>query len=413
MLLSWALTPRGTIENDVGYYFAWTRWASAHGFSGAMTEYPTPALLLLWLPSLIAPTEGVYSGLIVGMGVLVVLVGALALWSLPGRNAGVRSAVVFLACVGALGPITFFRFDLLPGMAVAVACVALARGRRGWSVAIGLGTGIKLWPIIVWALALGDRRNRRREVIELVVTGISLVVVSVAVAGWGRLFSPLSWQSGRGLQVESVLATWVLVARLVAPSTWKATLSDANSWDFSGPGIAVTTSIAGLLSLVLLVWIIAICTRVWRTGAADPLAVSLAASSIIAVLVATDKVFSPQYLMWLVPVAAVAIGLGGRGVPQWWAPVLVGTTFITQLSYPTTYGWLYSGNTGSTFLFGTLIMVVRNVALVVLAVSLCRAAWSAASPRPSAPPSVACLLPAGRPTARQAVHPSPEEDLRS
>ena len=31
-------------------------------------------------------------------------------------------------------------------------------------------------------------------------------------------------------------------------------------------------------------------------------------------------------------------------VPRWWAPVLVVICALTQLSYPTTYGWLYPGD---------------------------------------------------------------------
>ncbi|WP_312350658.1 hypothetical protein, partial [Actinomyces sp.] len=226
-------------------------------------------------------------------------------------------------------------------------------------------------------LVLGRRSTRRSEVVSFAATGAALVAVSVAVAGWERLFSPLEWQSGRGLQVESVLASWVLLARTVSPSTWTAELSRANSWDFSGPGVSVTLALGSLAQLVLLAWVVAITVRTWRTRDAQAPVVALAASSVVAVLLATNKVFSPQYVMWLVPVAAVAIALGGRRVPGWWAPTLVLTAFLTQLSYPTTYGWLYSGSTGWTFLLGTVVMLTRNALVVALAVSMCRAAWTA------------------------------------
>lgn len=398
LLLSSALTPRGTIENDVGYYHAWVELADRYGFSQILPEYPTPVMLLLWLPTLVAPTQDAYRILFVAASLAGLAAGAAMMTRLPGARARQTAPVVFLACTGALGPITLYRFDLLPGVLLAAACVALAREeaasgsrRRGrdrrpwWSVLVALGTGIKAWPIIVWPLVLGERSRRRREAAGFIATGAVLVAVSVAAAGWGRLFSPLTWQSGRGLQVESVLATWVLLARLVSPSSWTAALSDANSWDFSGPGVSATLALGTAAQVVLLVWIAAVCWRLWRTRAAEALAVAVSATSVVAVLVATDKVFSPQYMMWLAPVAAVACGIGRARVPRWWAPVLVAICALTQLSYPTTYGWLYPGDGGALFLVGTLLMVARNAMVAVFAVSACRTAWRLTARVGSAP----------------------------
>ncbi|MDN6428549.1 MAG: glycosyltransferase 87 family protein, partial [Propionibacterium sp.] len=375
VLVSRLLTPRATVENDVSYYQQWAQWAGAQGFSGAMREYPTPVALLLWLPSLVATTPQAYFWTFVLIGILMAVATTWVLMHLTPRAQGQRAAVVFLLGLGALGPITFYRFDLLPGALLALACVLLARGRNGWSVAVALGTGIKLWPVLTWPLVLGRRSTRRREVASFVATGSVLVGVSVAVAGWHRLFSPLEWQSGRGLQVESVLASWVLLGRTVSPSTWEAELSKANSWDFSGPGVEATLAVGTVAQLVLLAWTGILTVRMWRTREAQAPLVALAASSVVALLLATNKVFSPQYLMWLIPVAAVALALGGRALPRWWAPALITCAFLTQLSYPAVYGWLYSGSAGWTFLLGTTVMLTRNVLVVALAVSMCRAAW--------------------------------------
>lgn len=409
LLLSHLLTPRGTVENDVHYYQQWAEWITRNGLSGAMREYPTPVALLLWLPSLVATTADSYFRLFVALGVVIATATTWTLLALPHRRAGARAAVVFLLGLGALGPITFYRFDLLPGALLALACVLLARGRSGWSVAVALGTGVKLWPVIAWPLVLGRRSTRRREVVGFTATGLALVVVSVAVAGWDRLLSPLGWQSGRGLQVESVLASWILLARTVSPSTWTAQLSDANSWDFSGPGVTATLALGSLAQVGLVAWVVTATWRMWRTRRADPAPVSLCAASLVGVLLATDKVFSPQYVMWWVPVSAVAIALGGRRLPQWWAPALVVTAFLTQLSYPTTYGWLYSGSTGWTFLLGTVVMISRNVLVVVLAVSMCRAAWRATTV-PSADEGGAALVDPG-PTATPPAGDAPAHDV--
>ena len=382
LLLSWAFTPRGTVENDVNYYFAWVRLVPEYGFSEILPEYPTPVMLLLWLPILVVSTEAGYRAVFVGASLVVAAAAVAMMRLLPDGRAARTAAIVVALCVGAVGPLGLYRFDLLPGALLAFGCVLLARrpatgSRAGWSVAVALATGIKLWPIIAWPLGLGDRGARRREVAGFAATGAALVAGSLLAAGWDRLLSPLGWQSGRGLQVESVWATWVLAARLVSPSTWEAQLSDANSWDFSGPGVAATLTVAGLAQVGLAAWVVALTWRVWRSRVVDPVVVSVTATSVVAVFVATDKVFSPQYMLWLAPVAAVACGLGrgGAAVPSWWAPTLVVACALTQLSYPTTYGWLYPGDAGPAFLLGTLVMATRNALMVALAVSTCRAAW--------------------------------------
>ena len=373
VLLSYLLAPRGTVENDVSYYFAWAQWASMYGFADAMREYPTPVALMLWLPSLLVSTDAGYMTIFVGLSIVLALLGAWLITRLP--TGGTRAAVTYLLALGALGIISFYRFDLLPGLLLAGACVAHARGHRGWTAFLALGTAIKLWPIITWPLALGRASTRRRELISALIWSAAIIALSVWAAGWERLISPLTWQSDRGLQVESLLATWVLLARLVSPGSWEANLSSANSWDFTGPGVGATIAVASFLEVAFGVWILVLIARMWRSRDADPLAVTLSAASMVALLLATNKVFSPQYMMWLAPVVAVAIGLGGSRVPPWWGPILILTCAMTQFSYPVTYAWLYPGSADWHFLAGTLLMVTRNGLVILLASSLSVAAW--------------------------------------
>ena len=376
-----ALTPQNLVDSDVAYYRAWGVWATANGgLSEALREYPTPAALLVWLPTFFTSSDASYRVVFVlGMAV-VALLGLLALLTLPASRA-TRAGVTYLVSLGALGPIGFYRFDLVPGVLVLLACVALLLGLRGrWSLFLAAATAVKLWPVLLWPLGLVRRATRRRE---LVVAGLSSVViigVSVAVAGWARLVSPLTWQSGRGLQVESVAATWIYLARLVRPSAWTAALSQANSWDFSGPGVAFTLTMASLMQLGRLVWVVLLTRRVWLGGRGDADTITLVATSVVAGLMVTNKVFSPQYMICLLPVASLAVGVGRGRAPRWWAPGLVGLALLTQLSYPTTYGWLYPGTADWHFLLGTVLMTGRNLGLVAFAVSVSRAAWRASAP---------------------------------
>lgn len=381
ILLSVLLTPQDLVSSDVAYYRAWGEWATANGgLADAMREYPTPAALLLWIPTLFTSGDGAYLAVfVVGMAAVATL-GLVSLLTLPEEHA-TRAGMTYLLSLGALGPISFYRFDLVPGVLVLVSCVALVLGRRGWwSALMALATAVKLWPVILWPLGLARRSWRRSELVVAALSAALIVGVSVAVAGWDRLVSPLTWQSGRGLQVESVAATWIYLARLIRPSAWTAALSHANSWDFSGPGVALTTLLASLAQVGLFAWVVLLTRRLWMRGLADAPTTALAAASVVALTLVTDKVFSPQYMAWLLPVAALVVGVAARSVPRWWAPLLVCLAFLTQLSYPTTYGWLYPGSADWHFLLGTLLMAGRNLGLVALTVSACRCAWRASAP---------------------------------
>lgn len=383
--LSVTLTPQSMVDADVAYYRAWGEWATTNGgLAQAMREYPTPAALLLWLPTFFTTGDTAYRVVFVTGMVMMAVLGLVSLLTLPER-AATRAGILYLLSVGALGPIGFYRFDLVPGVLVLVACVSLVRGRRGWwSALMALATAIKLWPVILWPLGLARRARRRAELMVAATSAVLIVGLSVALAGWDRLVSPLTWQSGRGLQVEAVAATWIYLARLAHSSTWNAALSDANSWDFSGPGVALTVRIVSLSQIGLLVWVVLITRRLWscaHPGAhPDARTTTLAATSVVALALVTDKVFSPQYMAWILPVAALAVGLGGRDVPRWWGPALVCLAALTQLSYPTTYGWLYPGSADWRFLLGTLLMTGRNLGLVVFACSAAARAWRAAAP---------------------------------
>ena len=104
----------------------------------------------------------------------------------------------------------------------------LAARRRPWltGALTGLGAAIKLWPALLAGAFAVRRRGRGPMLGAFVGVGFGLAALSLAAGGASRLFSPLTWQSGRGLQIESVWATPLMVARAFDPVALAGALLD-------------------------------------------------------------------------------------------------------------------------------------------------------------------------------------------
>ena len=195
-------------------------------------------------------TGGSRVGYLVAFMVFMLLLDAAFTYALY-RSAGRRHdrAVDFwLLFVFLIGALSYLRFDLLP--AVLAGGALLAARRRPWvtGALTGLGAAIKLWPALLIPSFLSYRPDRKPAGLAFVVVGFGLAAVSLLAGGWSRLFSPLTWQSDRGLQIESIWATPLMVgpgrpARRLDRSTSPATrptrssarASSSGSWSATWP----------------------------------------------------------------------------------------------------------------------------------------------------------------------------------
>lgn len=352
-LLWWVLTPRGTIETDVGYYWAYVSLVPEHGFGPVLPEYPLPAAILLWLPTLFVSTFPAYFNVFWLVNAALCLVFAWALW-----RVGERPALIWLAGLAAAGPLSLFRFDLWPGLLVALALWNYARPVR-WSVLLAAGTALKVWPVLIWPL--GGWKWRRLW--PALLSAVLVVGVCLAIAGPERLLSPFTWQGERGLHIEALLALWILVARLFT-DRWEAGLSDNNSVDFTGPGVQATLVVGSVLWVLFIAAALALAWWVGRHRSVT--AVALAVNWVLWTMLAVNKVFSPQYLMWALPAFAVLWLVARRPLPRWWIPAVLMISFLTGLTYPLFYDYLFNGPAW----VATVGLVVRGVLLVALSVSL-------------------------------------------
>ena len=312
-------------------------------------------------------------------GALLVLAVAVLLRSAPLRRQLVAVALVASLPV-LLGPVVVARYDLLPAALVAWSLVALEAARvRVTGALLGAAIAAKLYPLAVVPAFAAYARERlhlptRRLLLPLLAALGAVTAGFVAVAPGGVAFG-LSRQLGRGLQLETVGSSLVLVARWLGAASPGVAFT-SGSQTLTGPAAQAVSLVVTVLGLGLLV---ALGVAVWQLRG-EVVDVRLSSAALVGLALVCSKVLSPQFLVWLVPLALVV------ETRRWgWIAGLLGVACVlTRMIYPARYEELVAFEPGAVAL-----LVVRNALLVavtwLLVAQLARRLLGTSALGPSAP----------------------------
>ncbi len=367
-LVVWLLDGRhGWVDGDLRYFAHSLTALPDAGLAHTLVEYPLPGVVVVAVPWLVAGLVGTtdaYDGVVTALSLLgdAAFTVLLARTGLPRRRAAL---VVWLLAVPLLGATTYARFDLVPGLLAGAALLLLRARPRLAATLAALATGFKLWPALVLPALAAPGRSRRPVVTVVVGVGVLLAGASVVLAGWGRLFTPLAWQSERGLQIEAVAATPAMVGWALAPGSYEIAFTRHNAYEVFGPGtggLVTVSAVATMLAVAVLLGLWLLAFRHGRALSAET--VSWLALAAVGLFVVTGKVLSPQYLLWLLPLAAAAAGLSRERALVAWAAGLLVATAATQVVFPELYGQLT--HRGEHAGWAVLALTVRNLLLAGL-----------------------------------------------
>lgn len=330
-------------------------------------EYPPGAAALFWAAGAPgADYAAAFSALMLAclVATLVCTVGAVRTLGL-GRTAEWTAAALVALVPVLAGPIVHTRYDLALTalLAAAVWAVAADRWTTAWTL-VGVAVVVKLVPLaVVPVLAVAQFRGRRpAEVVRSAVPGAVLVVAGVlpfAVASPSGAWQMVAYHLDRPLQIESLGASVLLAAHHLAGLGLVHVTGYGSDNLVGGAPDAVSAAgtLAGLVVVVGVLW------AVRRAPAPDALArgrlAACGAAATLTGLVATGKVLSPQYLLWLVPLVVVAAR------PPWLGAAVLGAAMVLSgMVYPDRYRELTESFAGAP----VALLVVRNALLVVLVV---------------------------------------------
>jgi hypothetical protein len=305
---------------DVNNYTVWSHYLTTKGSipSGESWQYPPGAAFLMLLPRL---GPGGYGDSFVGLMLLFDLAG-LGLLALLGRRYGNCKGVwVWLLGMPLLGTFALLRFDLVPTV-IAIAALLVIHRRPQWFGALaGLGASIKVWPIV---LLFGEWDRRRLIYAGAAALAMLALVFGVSALAFGDPASVLGGQSGRGLQEEAV-ATLPWQAKAFLGGDLPPRAIHYGAWQIAGSGaegVAVALEWLGLAVLAAAGawwWLRARAIRAGRDDLADAGVSRDFVFAIVLLLVVTSRVLSPQYMVWLLGLAAVILTAGTTRLarPAW------------------------------------------------------------------------------------------------
>jgi hypothetical protein len=327
-------------------------------------EYPPAALPAMLLPAYMSWSYATSFAVLMGAcgaGCIAAAASALRAVGASVDRAGLALLAIGLSPLFS-GPLFETHFDLWPTLLAVAALAAIVRDRPIWSGALlGLGFAAKLWPAVLLPLALTHLWRRKGRAGALAHAAAFVVVAAAcflpfAVLAPDGLRAMFADQLNRPLQVESLGAAVLMAAQHfgMRPLT---TIDSHGAQALSGRGAGLAADLSTVFDIVIVLAVWAVFARRRNT---DGEGVLLAGAAALAGLVAFDKVLSPQYLVWLVPVVMLVGGL--RGIAA--GALLFLALVLTRTWLHAAHYWRLALDHAAPW---SWYLLARNLALVAIA----------------------------------------------
>lgn len=298
---------------------------------------------------------------------LVMALNAVALVSIIGVHERARRASVawwWMLFLLLVGPIALSRIDAVT-VSVAMVAVMLIADHPKWGGALlAIAAWIKVWPAAIVLAAFVALRARAAVLLSVLVVSVGVVALALPSGSFLALISPITQQTGRGLQVESLIATpWLWAAAAGVPGTRVYYDQGILTYQVLGEGTALAADLMTPF-LALAVLVVAVLGIVAVRRGADELDLFPVLSlALVMVLIIVNKVGSPQFATWVAVPIVLGLAWQRWGGVSFRVPAVLGLVIagLTQVIYPVLYINLLSLDPGML-----VVLTVRNVLYVVL-----------------------------------------------
>ncbi|MEU1780611.1 MULTISPECIES: glycosyltransferase family 87 protein [Streptomyces] len=323
-------------------------------------QYPPAAALAVLAPGLLPFLNYAPAFFVLCLAADAAVMGMLLYAARDGRR-GPLGVWVWVTGVPLLGPIVYARYDVMVTAVAVAALLTVGRRTRLAGALTGFGALLKIWPVL---LVIGTPRGRATRSVwsaALVTAGVLGMFFTAAMPG---ALAFLTFQRDRGTEVESLGS---LVFHLARHIGWhgKARLN-YGSVEFLGRHVHAVSALALGLSVLAFGWLLLWRLRARRFTPTTPYDAAFAA---VLLFTTTSRVISPQYMIWLIGLAAVCVTMG---TPRQRLPILLVLMAapLTQLEFPIWFSHVVASDK-----LGVATLTLRNGLLVAATVVACSRLW--------------------------------------
>lgn len=325
---------RSLVFVDVPAYFrhADNAFAGQIPYRDDPIEYPILALPFVFLPRLIARTQGRF---VIVFAIEMLAFSAALTAIVAGRisktdpdRAVARRLAWFTAYFACLSPFVIGRYDVVPAFLAFAGAVAWFSSRSiAGGILSAVGTLTKVFPGVVAVTGIiGDLiTSRPRRWKGGVAFGLTMIV---GISAWfmigGRgVVDSLRYHSERGIEVGSLASGFLWIVGRASGDSMRI-VHDHESLNLVS---SLSGRVAGWAILFQAVAMISTAGALALRKGRDPLRSS---GAMLLAFVLFGKVLSPQYLIWVMPFVATISGPAGRLA----RPLFLVAAILTLVLYP-------------------------------------------------------------------------------
>jgi Glycosyltransferase family 87 len=313
---------------------------------------------------------------------IVIVLDAVAFGYLIGWRGKKNTPIAWwwLAFLFLLGPIAVARIDAISVPLAIVGVLYIARRPRVAAVILTVAAWIKVWPgAIVLALVIAAR-ERWQVLVAAALSSAAIVVVALAIGAGSNVFSFVTQQTNRGLQIEAPVSTvWLWEAIGGATGTHIYYSTTMLTYQIEGSGVAIVADLMTPLLVLAALAIVLLGLLAMRNRASASELLPVLVLALVSCMIAINKVGSPQFIGWLAVPVILGLVTSASGSGRSFrtpATIVAVLAILTQAIYP----YLY--NEVLTLAPGALaILTVRNALLFVLLGWAVTALWRLGSQR--------------------------------
>jgi len=277
-------------------------------------EYPILALIPMLLPHLLtlghAATFPAYAAAFLTENILLAAaLGATLARIATGLKPGTledptaistvaKNYAIMLACTAVVAP---WRLDLFVALTTALAILAITRQKDAATGALlAVGAMAKLYPAVLLPAVLRISGRRFSLTATFATTAAAIAIVAALISGPKQSISFLSYHALRGIQIESVAAGFIyLINKLHLTSL--SLVYNFGAYHLAFPASSIVIKLLTVALVILLSFAVLTIARSPQSDAVD--FIPRAGTLLLLAFIVTSKVFSVQYMIWLIPFA--------------------------------------------------------------------------------------------------------------